>query len=704
VTFGREKRLLLGLVALLAPLPLSFNEILEWPVLALYMVTAGLFLRRAAGDPAAWLPGWALNVLGLAYLPVLYLDLAVLWGGQLVRPVIHLALFAVAVKLFALRGERDKWHVTAGAFFLFLTSMATSVHPSILAYLVVMMVLFLWLLIRFSYFSTLARFGHRRSDLAQVPLRAFVAASALGALLAAVPLFAVLPRVRAPFIMAPGGGTGTVIHASGFSDVVSLSGIGTIRESRKVLLRLAYEPENPQREVRLKAATYELYLDQRWRRSMPEGALPREIGSRGLYLLGHGRPRQQVEVWMEPLGTDALPVPVEAVSLEIAGGAVRIDRGGALSLVGAPPGKIHFTAQLGEQPLTLLAAPPAPAELEPALDLRGVTARMARLAEQIAGGGSASDQAARLETYLSTQLEYTTELLGRRGVEPLEAFLFEARRGHCELFASSMVLLLRSQGIPARLVTGFLGAEANPFEGYFVVRRSNAHAWVEAYLPEAGGWVTFDPTPPAGRPLAQDPGLALLLQQMYDYMLFRWDRYVLTFGFQDQMELFSRLRRAWREMWQVVRRPERGPQTLPSPGAEDGLAATSAGARGPVDWWHWGQGGMVLFFALVLSFAVFLWWRQRQPLNATEGYRELRRQLLRAGLKVPPSLPPLALERSARSRYPEVADDVRHLLAHYLRESFAGVALGESERREVRARLQQVKAGLGGKRAARPVG
>ena len=135
MSFGKEKRLLLGLLALLAPLPLPFNEVLEWPVLLLYAGAVAIFLRRAWRDPGTWMPGWVMNVLGLAYLPLLYIDLVVRWSGQLVRPVIHLALFAVGVKLFALRQERDKWHVVIGVFFLFLAAMGTSVHPSIMLYL-----------------------------------------------------------------------------------------------------------------------------------------------------------------------------------------------------------------------------------------------------------------------------------------------------------------------------------------------------------------------------------------------------------------------------------------------------------------------------------------------------------------------------------------------------------------------------------------
>lgn len=95
--------------------------------------------------------------------------------------------------------------------------------------------------------------------------------------------------------------------------------------------------------------------------------------------------------------------------------------------------------------------------------------------------------------------ETSLTLVGCGGDHPLEDFLFRYKSGHCEYFASAMVLLLRSQGIPARLVTGFLGGEYNRLEGYYVVRQVNAHAWVEAWI-EGEGWRTFDATPPDGRP------------------------------------------------------------------------------------------------------------------------------------------------------------------------------------------------------------
>jgi hypothetical protein len=79
-------------------------------------------------------------------------------------------------------------------------------------------------------------------------------------------------------------------------------------------------------------------------------------------------------------------------------------------------------------------------------------------------------------------------------MDVVEYFLFEQRRGYCEQFSSSLAVMARSLGIPARVATGYAPGEYNPFTGLYEVRASDAHAWVEVYFP-GYGWSTFDPTP-----------------------------------------------------------------------------------------------------------------------------------------------------------------------------------------------------------------
>lgn len=100
-----------------------------------------------------------------------------------------------------------------------------------------------------------------------------------------------------------------------------------------------------------------------------------------------------------------------------------------------------------------------------------------------------------VSAYLSG-FSYTLEMFPvPEKADPIETFLFEAKRGHCEYFAAAMVALLRSAGIPARIATGFAAAEFNSVSGYYTVRQSDAHAWVEVRM-AADRWETFDPTPP----------------------------------------------------------------------------------------------------------------------------------------------------------------------------------------------------------------
>jgi transglutaminase-like putative cysteine protease len=100
--------------------------------------------------------------------------------------------------------------------------------------------------------------------------------------------------------------------------------------------------------------------------------------------------------------------------------------------------------------------------------------------------------AAALAHFRAEKFFYTLEppLLGD---DPVDEFLFETRRGFCEHYAAAFVTLMRSAGIPARVVTGYQGGEYNPAGNYLIVRQSDAHAWAEAWLPDQG-WVRVDPT------------------------------------------------------------------------------------------------------------------------------------------------------------------------------------------------------------------
>jgi protein-glutamine gamma-glutamyltransferase len=174
---------------------------------------------------------------------------------------------------------------------------------------------------------------------------------------------------------------------------------------------------------------------------------------------------------------------------------------------------------------------------------------------------SASDQAIvqqALRHFQTTPFFYTLEP-PRLGQDPVDQFLFDTRSGFCEHYASAFTFLMRAAGVPARVVTGYLGGEINPVDGYLVVRQSEAHAWSEVWLPNEG-WVRVDPTA-AVSPLRIERGLIaavpvsdalpLLSRTQMDWLkqarftldavANSWNQWVLGYSPERQLDLLSRL-------------------------------------------------------------------------------------------------------------------------------------------------------------------
>mgnify|MGYP001199615612 FL=1 len=126
-----------------------------------------------------------------------------------------------------------------------------------------------------------------------------------------------------------------------------------------------------------------------------------------------------------------------------------------------------------------------------------VSPRVRELAAQIvasAGAQTPYDQAKAIERWLRTNIQYNEAIPAPpEGRDPIDWFLFDEREGYCNYYASAMVMMLRAQGIPARLAAGFAQGSWDPETGSFLVRERDAHTWVEVYFP-GYSWVEFEPT------------------------------------------------------------------------------------------------------------------------------------------------------------------------------------------------------------------
>jgi transglutaminase-like putative cysteine protease len=190
-------------------------------------------------------------------------------------------------------------------------------------------------------------------------------------------------------------------------------------------------------------------------------------------------------------------------------GGVNVDRLGGLrtdgSLVGGTVYSVVSTRGAATPRQLRRAGPPEeagemPAYLQLPPDLPD---RVGALARQVTKDASTTyDKVVAIDRFLERNYRYSIDSpVPLPGRDAVDHFLFDARVGFCEQFASSMVVMLRTLGIPARVATGFTPGSRNTFTGYYEVRASDAHAWVEVYFP-GFGWYEFDPTfdvPPASQ-------------------------------------------------------------------------------------------------------------------------------------------------------------------------------------------------------------
>ncbi len=208
--------------------------------------------------------------------------------------------------------------------------------------------------------------------------------------------------------------------------------------------------------------------------------------------------------------------------------------------------EVHFAGAGNGYMYTVASRPPAgvgekttPDEKYLALP-KSLDPRVRELAKQVVGADNDPMRVAqKLESYLRSGYSYTLELPGELD-EPLSDFLFVQKAGHCEHFATALAVFLRTQGIAARVTAGFFGGER--VNESFVVRAGDAHAWVQAFIPNRG-WVTFDATPESGRRSNSSAWLATLTTY-YEKLEQLWQSRVVDYSIQDQVQIVRALVRA----------------------------------------------------------------------------------------------------------------------------------------------------------------
>jgi transglutaminase-like putative cysteine protease len=244
------------------------------------------------------------------------------------------------------------------------------------------------------------------------------------------------------------------------------------------------------------------------------------------------------------------------------------------------------------------------------------------------------------------------------GVNMVDDFLFDSRAGFCEHYSSAFAVLMRAAGIPARVVTGYLGGEANPIGDYVIVRQADAHAWTEVWL-EGRGWVRVDPTA-AVSPARIERGLAAA--DVAGVPLFmRGDNVVMR-----RLRLtWDSLANSWNQ-WVLGYTPERQRALLTRVGLDDAtwrtLAALLLAATGAV--------------ILVVAFFTLRRLRVRVDDPVVRIYLAFCRKLAAKGLARDAAEGPFTYAERVSASRPDLASRVRDFVALYVGLRYGGMARG----------------------------
>jgi protein-glutamine gamma-glutamyltransferase len=505
-------------------------------------------------------------------------------------------------------------------------------------------------------------------------LGALAGLSMLGLLGAAV-VFVTFPRVTI-------GGWRRPSHkqpVAGLSNQVDLSLQGAIADDPRVVLRVRLDPDPGSEHLPMhwRARALSIWTGQGWRAAdageMPSFRMPQRPKQRPG--LRKGLMMADIEavagfsdgVVLTPEGW---PHGVEFKRPLTARGQVQRlfrDAEGDLFYQPIDIGDIHYLVTVTrddnaiaplrgrgqEYPAWLAPDLAVPANLDP---------RIASLARRLGGGKDPADAAVAIESFLSGNLQYTRDLAGEVA-DPIGNFLFKRRAGHCELFSSAMVIMLRTLGIPARNVTGYFGGERTG-AGYYAVRGGDAHSWVEVYFPNAG-FMRFDPTPAAERG-GQQQGVWAGIVLAWDALQQRWRAFVVDYDLISQAQVLRRMGEMFTQASQRL--------------------AGKGGAARPV------RTLFIFVIGLLVVAAAIFWLRRvrlRRPSRsrpnvlgadqrrALKLWRDARVQLHYYGLRVPPGATAAELARAAGGQ--AVAD----LADVYSKARWGGSALSGSEARRL---------------------
>jgi transglutaminase-like putative cysteine protease len=619
-----------------------------WVVLAF----AALALWRVANvAEAVRLPGRFLRVLmSVGFFLSIYFSFGTVFGRD---AGVALLIVFCGMKLLETENLRDAFVVAFLGYFLVITNFLYSQSVPTAVYM---------LMVVLALTATLLALNSSQQGLPSFARVRLACALVIQSLPIALVLFVLFPRIPGPLWGLPAP---VPSGNPGLTDTMTPGSISRVSRSEAVAFRVKFEDEPPPPSQRYWRGPVLWHTDGRtWSLGAPEvgntvpGGEPSGVPvDYTITLEPHDR------AWLFALDLPAT-VPTDSVMTD------------DFQLIAREPVRTRRRYQVRSYPAyrdTYLSERQRAAGLELPADAHPRARALARRWRASRGDDDHAVVRRALAYFRIQPFYYTLNPPVLTG-DTVDAFLFDSRRGFCELYAASFAVLMRAAGIPARIVTGYQGGDMNPLGDYLIVRQRDAHAWVEVWL-DGEGWVRVDPTA-AVSPDRIELGVDAVIPDRVGIagMRVRPDSLVGSVwqGLGHGWDAFNN---AWNQ-WVLGYGPERQSQLL----ARFGLDADDALQLAL------GLGAAVG----VLLGAVSLWLRRRRTPADTvlEAYRSFRRKLGRAGMAPRSTEGPLALARRVSRARPGMGRQVEYITALYVRLRYGA---GDGDVRKLQRAVAQFK-------------
>ncbi|MEW6585537.1 MAG: DUF3488 and transglutaminase-like domain-containing protein [Nitrospirota bacterium] len=467
------------------------------------------YYRFFKGKPPA--PKWVVGGLSILTILLFFFDSLVISNDYFLG-VAHLTITFQAIKSFDLKNPWDHLQVYFMALLqLIIASELT--HSVVFGFI---FVLFLMALVAAMVLSHFVKEG----TLERVRLCYPVPVISLLTLVFTLVFFISIPRVSGRMW---GKSHTKGIRTVGFSERVDFGSYSDIKLDPTVIMRVELTGDH-NGTFYWRGMTLDHFDGLSWSNTLQRSRIFRE---EGLFRMRPFEKERAVRQWffVEPMDTDVIFGLADIAAVEANAYSMQTDAANALYLPAKMGKRFNYVAY------SIVREPDLRDDVSRYLQLPEGIEKISQLARGVVERSDTDEQKARkIEQYLLRNFSYSlSPPPPPKGVSPLDDFLFNARKGFCEHYATAMVLMLRALDIPARIATGFVGGEVNEYGGYVIVRQSDAHSWVEAAV--NGVWMRFDPTPPVSQ--TRPSRIALFL----DSMRMKWSRYIIAFSISDQQEL-----------------------------------------------------------------------------------------------------------------------------------------------------------------------